>query len=265
MFLNKLLMSLLPFDQGLQWDMLIFDLTNVSSCKQAKRMCRELSMLVDKPIVLVGNKDDLPKEVHDIAFHKQYKVQLFSVSAVEKTDVEKPFQYLARFIMKKPSLTFTAIAADGGENIAANPDEANANAENDNETTVNAHSANDSNVNANPDAADSILSNPTGTASTPKTPTNNTRDFAGDSLASAGVLETTPGRSTRCRQQILRISGKDEGPNFIRINGKDEVPNFINNETPTCAEEVPKPTTKEFLFFTLFTPLKNFSPETQNQ
>ncbi|KAI3876992.1 hypothetical protein MKX03_024577 [Papaver bracteatum] len=63
-------------------------------------MCRELRMVVDKPIVLVGNKDDLPKEVHDIASHKQYKVQLFSVSAMEKTDVEKPFLYLAQSIMK---------------------------------------------------------------------------------------------------------------------------------------------------------------------
>ncbi|KAI3848528.1 hypothetical protein MKX03_033330, partial [Papaver bracteatum] len=56
-------------------------------------------MVVDKPIVLVGNKDDLPKEVHDIASHKQYKVQLFLVSAMEKTDVEKPFLYLAQSIM----------------------------------------------------------------------------------------------------------------------------------------------------------------------
>ncbi|KAI3848527.1 hypothetical protein MKX03_033329, partial [Papaver bracteatum] len=90
----------------------------------------------------------------------------------------------------KPSSTFTAIAVDGGENIAANPDEANANAENDDVMTVNAQYANDSNVNANPDAADNILSTPTCTAITPKTPTNNTRDFAGESLALhlAGVL-----------------------------------------------------------------------------
>ncbi|KAI3850759.1 hypothetical protein MKW98_030819, partial [Papaver atlanticum] len=70
------------------WDfngfVVIFDLTNVPSYKEAKSMCRELRMVIDKPIALVGNKDDLPKAVHDIASHKQFKVQLFSVSAMGK-------------------------------------------------------------------------------------------------------------------------------------------------------------------------------------
>ncbi|KAI3937260.1 hypothetical protein MKW92_042476 [Papaver armeniacum] len=100
MFLNKLLMSYCCLIRDYNGFVVIFDLTNVPSYKVAKTMCRELRMFSDKPIALVGNKDDLPIAVHDIASHKQYKVQLFSVSAMEKTDVEKPFLYLAQSIVK---------------------------------------------------------------------------------------------------------------------------------------------------------------------
>ncbi|KAI3846567.1 hypothetical protein MKX03_008249 [Papaver bracteatum] len=77
----------------------IFDLTNMSSYKDARRMCRELTSMVVKPIVLVANKNDLPRTVHGITADREFKVSLFYISAKKNKDVQKPFRSLARSIM----------------------------------------------------------------------------------------------------------------------------------------------------------------------
>ncbi|XP_026423027.1 GTP-binding nuclear protein Ran-like [Papaver somniferum] len=165
----------------------IFDLTNMSSYKDARRIRRELTSMVVKPIVLVANKNDLPTTVHGITADREFKVSLFFISAKKNRDVQKPFRSLARSIIRKPSLMFNAIAADEDVNAA------------DEETDI-----------ATPDAADSILSTPTSPAntvnsilSTPtataNTPTNNARDLIGSSL-SAGVPESTPKKLARRRR-----------------------------------------------------------------
>ncbi|KAI3894196.1 hypothetical protein MKX03_003753 [Papaver bracteatum] len=88
--------------------LILCDLTNKYSYDYMKRICKELtSMLDNRPIVLVGNKSDSTRKrtVKNISDDKEIKRSCYEISAKDKVDVRKPFLILARSLTKLPTLT----------------------------------------------------------------------------------------------------------------------------------------------------------------
>ncbi|XP_026433443.1 uncharacterized protein LOC113330857 [Papaver somniferum] len=89
----------------------VFDRTKLSSYKYAKNICHQLAarLVGYKPVVLVANKINRFQEsrkAYEIAADQEFGHPSCFISAMNNTNVEKPFLSLARLLTNVPRLIF---------------------------------------------------------------------------------------------------------------------------------------------------------------
>ncbi|XP_028616580.1 GTP-binding nuclear protein Ran-like [Grammomys surdaster] len=98
-----------------QCAIIIFDVTSIVSYKNVPNCHRDLVRVCENiPIVLCGNKVDIKdREVKakSIVFHRKKNLQYYDISAKSNYNIEKPFLWLARKLIREPNLEFVPMPA----------------------------------------------------------------------------------------------------------------------------------------------------------
>jgi GTP-binding nuclear protein Ran len=91
---------------------IMFEVTSRETYKNVPNWFRDARRQHDyEPIVLVGNKCDMPLASHAVkakmvTFHRRKSIQFYFTSAKSNYNVEKPFLHLLRTLTKDPTLEF---------------------------------------------------------------------------------------------------------------------------------------------------------------
>ncbi|XP_028640888.1 GTP-binding nuclear protein Ran-like [Grammomys surdaster] len=98
-----------------QCAIIIFDVTSIVSYKNVPNWHRDLVRVCENiPIVLCGNKVDIKDremKAKSIVFHRKKNLQYYDISAKSNYNIEKPFLWLARKLIREPNLEFVPMPA----------------------------------------------------------------------------------------------------------------------------------------------------------
>jgi len=98
-----------------QCGIIMFDVTGRITYKNVPNWHRDLVRVCENvPIVLCGNKVDIKErkvKAKSITFHRKKNLQYYDISAKSNYNFEKPFLWLARKLVGKPTLEFVASPA----------------------------------------------------------------------------------------------------------------------------------------------------------